>query len=75
MSHRAMRVIDRNLREFFFCFFVPERMQERHAAIERLLHRGSAGNRKNHRAQLSARQVFVGQDNSGKHDQCENGRA
>ena len=59
MRHGALGIIFRDLHKFLFRFLVPERMQQRDAALERLLHRRRAGNRKMHRAQLGLGEIFV----------------
>src|ERR1700744_412314 len=50
VCHGATRIIDGDLREFLFCFFVPEGMEQGHAALERLLHGGCAEYWKHNRA-------------------------
>jgi len=45
--------------ELFFRFFVPERVEESHAAGKRLLYGRIAGNREADGAQLRSVQVFV----------------
>jgi hypothetical protein len=49
----------RDLREFLFGFFVPERVEEGHAAGEGLLHGRVAGDGKVNGAELSLGEFFV----------------
>ena len=49
----------RDLQEFLFRLFVPEGVQQRDAAVERLLHRRGAGDGEMHRAQLRRGEIFV----------------
>ena len=42
MGHGTMRIIFRDLLKLLGCFFVPERMQQRDTAFERLLRRRCA---------------------------------
>ena len=41
VCHGATRIIDGDLGEFLFSFFVPEGMKQRHAALKRLLNAGA----------------------------------
>ena len=50
VCHGATRIIDGDLGELLFSFFVPEGMKQSHAALERLLHGRCAGNWKHDRA-------------------------
>ena len=59
VSHGAVRIVGGDLLEFFFGFFVPERVQQSDAAFEGLLHIWRAGNREVDCAELRSGQIFV----------------
>jgi hypothetical protein len=59
VRHDAIRIIDSDLSEFFFGFFVPEGVKKSHAALERLSDGGRAGNREDDRPELGGGEVFV----------------
>src|SRR5208337_3564881 len=59
MRHSAVRIILGNLHEFFLGFLVPERVQQGDAALEGLLYRLGARNRKMHGPQLSLVEILV----------------
>ena len=59
MRHGAVRIAMSNAHEFLFRLFVPEGVEQRDAAGERLLHRRGAGDGEMHRAQLRGGEIFV----------------
>ena len=59
VRHGAVRGVGGNMPEFLSGFFVPERVQQSHAALEGLLHIRRAGNREADRAELRRSQLFV----------------
>ena len=52
VRHGAVGIASGNLHEFFFCLFVPKRVQQSHAALEGLLHISRAGDREGDRTEL-----------------------
>ena len=59
MRHDAVGIVEGNLRKFFFRLFVPERVKQRHAALEGLLHIRRARDREGDGAQLRGGQIFM----------------
>ena len=59
LRHRAFRIILADVRELLLRLLVPERVEQRHAALERFLDCRCARYRKVHAAQLRLGQILV----------------
>jgi len=59
VSHGAVGIVLGDVQEFLFGFLIPEGVQQRDAALERLLHQSGAGNGEMDGSELGLVEIFV----------------